>query len=340
MMSTCSRDRARRPVPERSSPCGPAAEDRAATANTVRLSSRGLGWGALNLERRDHQPSSRTLADGSRHHLVFLSLMGGHIVRSSGDERVEHALSPGCVAVVPAGIPVSWNWSTRVSFSVLRLDPAVLDRVALSVFGLQPHQYRLALVERRHDTAITSIAGVLAREAARGDRGSALYAESLANVLAVHLLREYAHCLGGRRLPRCPNLPAAGGQAPSHPGSRNPFPRTVADALALIHADYARELTLTEIARTVHLSPFHLVRLFKQALGVTPHQYLIEVRVNSARGLLAAGSGERSLAEVAVAVGFADQSHLTRHFKRLMGVTPRRFLLSRGRAAVAAGQEG
>jgi AraC family transcriptional regulator len=99
----------------------------------------------------------------------------------------------------------------------------------------------------------------------------------------------------------------------------------VSDALAFIHANYARELSLTDIAEAAHLSPFHLARLFKQSLGVSPHQYLIHVRVDSARWLLSAGSGERSLAEVASAVGFADQSHLTRHFKRVTGVTPRQF---------------
>ena len=92
--------------------------------------------------------------------------------------------------------------------------------------------------------------------------------------------------------------------------------------MRFIQENYSRELSLQDMADAVHLSPFHLARVFKQALGVSPHQYLIQVRVNSARALLAAGSGERSLAEVADAVGFADQSHLTRHFKRLLGVTP------------------
>jgi AraC family transcriptional regulator len=66
-------------------------------------------------------------------------------------------------------------------------------------------------------------------------------------------------------------------------------------------------------------------RLFRQTLGVSPHQHVIQVRVNNARSLLSAGSGRRSLAEIASAVGFADQSHLTRHFKRITGVTPRQF---------------
>jgi AraC family transcriptional regulator len=78
------------------------------------------------------------------------------------------------------------------------------------------------------------------------------------------------------------------------------------------------------VAAAVHLSPFHLARQFKQFTGATPHRYLVQVRVNAARSLLSAGSGQRSLAEVASAVGFADQSHLTRQFKRHFGVTPSR----------------
>jgi AraC family transcriptional regulator len=310
----------------------PRSETRAPTdfsnhaAHSVRVSSRGLGWAALDFERRDYQPSSRPLAHGSSEHLVFVSLATGRIVRSSGGERVEHELSPGCVAVVPAHTPVSWSWPTRISFSVLRLQPSFVDQVAHSVFGLGPHDYRLTLAERPHDTAITNIAGVLAREAMRGQPGSRLYAESLASMLAVHLLRHYAQCADGRVLGSCATLPEIVAAAPFEAGSRSGAqPRAVSDALAFMHENYARELSLTDIAGAVHLSSFHLARLFKQSLGVAPHQYLIQLRVNSARWLLSAGSGERSLAEVASAVGFADQSHLTRHFKRATGLTPGQF---------------
>ena len=58
-------------------------------------------------------------------------------------------------------------------------------------------------------------------------------------------------------------------------------------------------------------------------MGMSPHQYLVNVRVNSARALLTSGAGRRSLADVAAAVGFADQSHLTRQFKRVLGLTPK-----------------
>jgi AraC family transcriptional regulator len=175
-----------------------------------------------------------------------------------------------------------------------------------------------------HDTAITNIAGVLSREAMRGELGSRLYAESLASILAVHLLRHYAEHADGRAFVSSTTPEETASAVPVEAGSRGgAHPRAVADALAFIHANYARELSLTDIAGAGHLSAFHLARLFKQALGVSPHRYLIQLRVNSARWLLSAGSGERSLAELANAVGFADQSHLTRHFKRVLGVTPR-----------------
>ena len=293
----------------------------------VRVSSDGLGWSVLHFQRRESPPASRGLPHGSAQHLVFLSLGTGRIVREGGGERVEHDLAPGFVALVPSGTPVHWSWSSRISFSVLILQPAFLDRVAAEVFGLEPEHYRLPLTERASDTVVTNIAGVLAREVVRGEPGSRLYAESLANILAVHLLRNYAVCADGGVLESC----VTPGQemvesVPLEAEARSPVrPRAVADALRFIHANYSRDLSLSAIAEAVHLSPFHLARLFKQSLGVAPHQYLIQVRVNNARSLLTAGSGERSLAEIASAVGFADQSHLTRHFKRVLGVTPRQF---------------
>jgi AraC family transcriptional regulator len=292
--------------------------------DAVRVSSRGLDWGALNFERRELAPSARALSSGSREHLILVSLGTGRIARESQGERVEHELSPGCVALVPSGIPVSWTWPTRISFSILTLAPAFLDRVAREVFGLERQDYRLSLTERANDPVITNIAGVLAREVMRSEPGGRLYAESLANILSVHLLRHYAQCVDGRNLEACsiaeqPAPEAAQADAANRASLQS---RAAADAVRFIQANYSRNLSLQDMADSVHLSPFHLARVFKQALGVSPHQYLIQVRVNSARALLAAGSGERSLAEVANAVGFADQSHLTRHFKRLLGVTP------------------
>jgi len=89
-----------------------------------------------------------------------------------------------------------------------------------------------------------------------------------------------------------------------------------------INDNFSRNLTLGELAQIAGLSPFHLIHLFSKRLGLPPHAYLTQVRVNRARDLLING---RALAEVAQETGFVDQSHFHRHFKRLTGITPGQF---------------
>lgn len=288
----------------------------------IPMSSRGLDWAGLKFERRESRRGCRDLRQGSRHHLIFVGLSNGRVTRESNGERVEHRLTPGCVLVIPAGTPVRWTWSSRIGYCVLLLEPDVLNRVAHEVFGLQADQYRLPVAERRNDTAIANISGVLAREALSRDRAGSLYAQSLANILSVHLLRNYARSISGDEL----KATFAADEDAEKAASRMPVaPRAVADALQFIRRNYVRNVGLRDIAAAANVSPFYLARLFKQTLGVSPHQHVIELRVHNARSLLAAGSGERSLADVAAAVGFSDQSHLTRHFKRITGVTPSQF---------------
>jgi AraC family transcriptional regulator len=281
----------------------------------VRLTSRPLGWHPLNFERREAPPASDCMPGGSSEHLIFVALDGGgRVRRESEGEQSDYELAPGYIAVQPSGKPVRWSWDARVNFSVMSLDPAFLDRVAEEVYALAPREFELATTERAQDPVLSNIAGVLSREVVRGEAGDKLYAESLANILAVHLLRNYT----ARQETQHDARERAEVRHPPHS-------RGVGDAIRYMQENYARDLQLSDIAAAAHLSAFHLSRLFKQVTGVAPHQYLIQLRVNAARGLLDAGSGQRSLAEVASAVGFADQSHLTRHFKRQFGVTPKHF---------------
>ena len=89
---------------------------------------------------------------------------------------------------------------------------------------------------------------------------------------------------------------------------------------------WAETVTLTELAEHARLSPFELARTFRAQLGLPPHAYQLDLRIARARELLAAGD---PAARTAAACGFCDQAHLTRVFRRAVGVTP-------GRYAVAA----
>lgn len=90
----------------------------------------------------------------------------------------------------------------------------------------------------------------------------------------------------------------------------------------LVRERLREDISLAELAQAAGLSPYHLVRVFERETGLPPHAYLVQARVEAARGLLA---GPLPLAQVAAETGFADQSHLTRAFKRRHGLTPGRY---------------
>ncbi|QUQ67215.1 AraC family transcriptional regulator [Kutzneria sp. CA-103260] len=108
-----------------------------------------------------------------------------------------------------------------------------------------------------------------------------------------------------------------------HPTRVAPPPRGVADDLHdLLDERLTTGLTLDEAAGLLHTHPAHLVRAFTRRFGIPPHLYLTGRRVELARQLLLSGLPAGS---VAAEVGFYDQSHLTRHFKRMLGVSPARY---------------
>jgi transcriptional regulator of acetoin/glycerol metabolism len=100
-----------------------------------------------------------------------------------------------------------------------------------------------------------------------------------------------------------------------------------AAVLQRVHQHVERHLgetiSLDALARAANLSVHHFARAFKQAVGLPPHRYLLERRVERAKGLLL--ESERPMAEIARMVGFSDQSHFARHFNRLAGCTPREY---------------
>jgi AraC-like DNA-binding protein len=94
---------------------------------------------------------------------------------------------------------------------------------------------------------------------------------------------------------------------------------SVQRAREYIHAYYPFDITLDDVANAAGLSPFHLSRVFKKETGLPPHKYLTQVRVQRAQDLL---QGGLPIVDVACATGFADQSHLTKWFKRIVGIPP------------------
>ena len=93
-------------------------------------------------------------------------------------------------------------------------------------------------------------------------------------------------------------------------------------AIRLFEERFAEHVTMKEVARAAGLSLDHFVKVFRSAVGCTPHQYLVQCRLWHARQLIASEGHRMSLAEIALAAGFFDQPHLTRHFRRAFGQSP------------------
>jgi AraC-like DNA-binding protein len=99
-------------------------------------------------------------------------------------------------------------------------------------------------------------------------------------------------------------------------------PRAVTRARAYLDEELSNKITLQKLAVVSGLTPFRLLRAFTRCVGLTPHGYQVQARIRRAHALLTGGT---AIADAAAAVGFADQAHLTRVYKTIMGATPGQF---------------
>ena len=182
------------------------------------------------------------------------------------------------------------------------VHPALLVHAAYA--SLHVPYAELVLHLPRHDPLLHHMALVLQAAVEAEDVAGCLYAEALANALAVHLLRRYAI---GRHL----DPPCHGGLTPCK------LHRTIAYILA--HLEH--KLSLTELAAVAQMSSAHFARLFKGATGQTPHQYVITCRMKRAKQLLTGTTFP--LHEISARVGYADQSHFTALFRQYVATTPK-----------------
>jgi AraC-like DNA-binding protein len=102
-----------------------------------------------------------------------------------------------------------------------------------------------------------------------------------------------------------------------------PYQYTIQAAREYLEEHFEKHVSLEELADIAHASPFYLNRIFRQEVGLPPHEYQIQVRIKQAQSFLQAG---KSIAETAHLTGFSDQSHLTRFFKRYVGISPGEYI--------------
>lgn len=242
-----------------------------------------------------------------RGHLVNLHLSAPHHLVQRRNGRTHEGLeATGAVDIVPAGNPAYWRMEAESEDVNMLLEERFVQRVAAEA-GVDPKETEILAFFSAREPQIERIGLSLLSEIKTGGLGGDLYAESLANVLALHLLRHHSSL--GRRSKR--KTEREGGL------SKRAFGR----AIDYINDNLSRKVTLAELAGVAHVSTYHFARSFKTKTGLSPHQYVIRRRVERAKTLLA--DSDLTIAEVAEAVGFANQSHLAFHVRRQLGVSPK-----------------
>jgi AraC family transcriptional regulator len=267
-----------------------------------------LGWVGLEAARCRAEPAfERNVPAITHHRLVLVTRPPEDLdLRYEGVKR--HRPTPaGSISVVPAGSPVWARSSGHKDELHIFLEAGLVSRVAAEAFDLDPARTMVPPLDGLDLPHLRAAMWTVDAELTAGGAGGPLAAESLANVLAVHLLR---HVL-----------------APRQPARRRDgtLPRAKLRAIVeYIEEHLGASPSLEQLAAVARLSPYYFARQFKRATGLPPHQYVIQRRVERAKQLLQ-GDDDFSLAEVAAHAGFSDQSQFSHHFKRLVGVTPGQF---------------
>ena len=272
------------------------------------VTSDRLAWMGLEAARFPASPGGEIYHPALTHHM-FVLLAAPPKELELRYEGVTRRLPPPAdsIFLIPAGSPVRVRTREAKDQLHIFLAPEVLARVAAKEFDLDPARLSVCPLDgvdlphlratmRAVDAEMTSDAG-----------GGRLAAESLANILAVQLIRQM-------HAPRSLGRPRDGAL---DPGRLRAVVEDIED-----HLDDG--LTLARMAEVAHLSAYHFARRFKAATGLSPHQYVISRRIERARAFLEREPG-LSLVEIAARIGFSDQSQFTHHFKRIVGATPGRF---------------
>lgn len=272
-------------------------------------SSSEQGWSNIVVERF-HQPTTpgqRKLHLSDEHALCLcLAPRPFQLVQVREGQLHRGLHGKGDITLTPAGLSAFEQWDGEDHYVSIRLATEFVDRVALEALEVDPDQVSLLSEFHSRDPQIQHLGMNFLAELMNQGLGGRLYVDSLANILAVHLLRHYSTIV--------PRMRTYDGRLPEHQLKR---------VIDYIHDHLVQEIRLSDLAAQLDVSQYHFSRSFKQSMGMSPHQYVIQQRVEQAKQLL--DVPELSIADVALQCGFSSQSHLGQWFRKLSGMTPKAY---------------
>jgi AraC family transcriptional regulator len=257
-------------------------------------------WSGLPFETHPHMRKGEVAHRYNPHPLllVHLGAHGRSRIRS-GKTVYDLILAPGQVDVFSSGFLMDYGWWDCTPGEVLAVE---LDPERVHSFGHDD----MGVVEPRtllstRDPILERLCSCIRAEVDAGCPSGKLFAEGISLALLSRLRTRYAANVEPPRAPRVL--------------SRQQLQRTV----EFIDANIGTDLSITRLSAQLGMSPYSFAKLFKAATDNAPHDFVLSCRIRQAEMLLATAM---SLSEVALAVGFASQSHFTEAFRRRTGRTP------------------
>ena len=272
----------------------------------VLLSSQNKDWQNVQVFRYDIQGQPELIAPPiTEAHVLKICIEGKSLYELFQEGKLERKLIyPGELSLTPSGMPSTSRWTQRFVADSIFLSPILVHTLAADLSHRGSERVELISKPYFRDPLTEQLCLALARELEPTSLYGNLYAETLTQALILHLLQHHSTLSNRQRIL-----------------SRGLSRKQLQLVVDFINDRLAYDVTLRELASLVGVSQAHFVRQFKRSTGLPPHQYLVHLRVERAKELLL--TSQLTIAEVAYAVGFYDQSHLNRHFKRILNVLPK-----------------
>lgn len=274
------------------------------SGETVLVSSEKAAWEGISLEHLQLPASDISDLTAVSHHLTVQLGTPKTVELKANGRFNRQQLLPGNVCITPAHHLHAIRWQDDMEVLSMTLDPAFV-RQALQE-SVHPEEVELVMHRGQSDLLIREILLALKVEIEAGCPSGRLYGEAMGTALAVHLLKTYT-------TRKVTPFQFQGGL------SRH----KLTEVLEYIQAHLEQDIRLLDLASLTGMSQYHFCRLFKRSMGVTPHQYVLQQRIERAKQLLK--QTDVAIADIALMCGLKNQSQLTTLFRRSVGTTPRSF---------------
>lgn len=256
--------------------------------------STGLSWAHYQNE------DEHLVYDNQKQHTLSLYLAGGFQTHRTDVKSGFGA--PGRFCLMPKGCESRWQVGTVQQMMHLYFDEQYLKQLALTTFDIDPRTLNLPELTFFESAGLEAM---IRHQMATVDWQASenqLLMEQLTNTILVSMLQNQQVSKFTSQV--------KGGLAP----------RIQVQVCDFIHANFHRQIFLSELAQIAQLSEYHFCRMFKENMALTPQEYLTKVRIEQVKHLCQTTTS--ALSEIALRCGFANQSHMGRYFKKLIGISP------------------